>query len=113
MQQNLIDELGLTDLSQDKKDQLLIKMTEVVLKRIFLETVEKLNEKDREEYAKMIEENASPEKLEEFLQAKIENYDEMVKKIVEEFKEEMSAQGAAPALPSQDGGQGSASGGKK
>lgn len=89
IQQTIIDELGLSDLPQDKKEQLLIKMTEVVLKRIFVETMEKLNEKDQAEYEKLVEENVEPAKLEEFLKGKIANYDEMVKKIIINFKEEM------------------------
>ena len=92
IQQTLIDELGLADLPQDKKDELLVKMTEVVLKRIFVETMEKLSEKDQEEYSQMIEKEAAPEELEKFLTEKIAGYDEMVKKVVEEFKEEMKSQ---------------------
>lgn len=93
IKQTIIDELGLADLPEDKKEQLLIKMTEVVLKRIFLETMEKLSEKDQEAYSKLIDENVEPAKLEEFLQEKIVDYDKMVEKIVLDFKEEMSAEG--------------------
>ncbi|MFA7319622.1 MAG: DUF5663 domain-containing protein [Parcubacteria group bacterium] len=89
IQKTLIDDLGLSDLPADKKDQLLMKMTEVVLKRIFLETMEKLNDKDQDEYSKMIDENAEPEQLEKFLQEKIAGYEGMVTKIVTDFVEEM------------------------
>lgn len=89
MQQTIIDELGLAELPQEKQGQLLVKMTEVVLKRIFLETMEKLTEAQQAEYEKMIDENVPPEKLENFLQEKIANYEEMVKKIIFDFKEEM------------------------
>lgn len=89
IQKTLIDELGLSDLSQDKQEQLLIKMTEVVLKRIFVETMDKLSEKDQDQYSDMIEKNATPEEVEKFLNEKISDYDEIVKKIVEEFKKEM------------------------
>lgn len=89
IQQDLIKELGLENLSRDKQEELIIKMTETVLKRIFLETVSKLNEKDQETYAQMIEQQSSPEEMEKFLQEKIAGYDEMVKKVVDDFKEEM------------------------
>lgn len=89
IQKTLLDELGLSDLPQDKKEQLLIKMTEVVLKRIFLETMEKLDDEGREEYEKLIESGATPEQVEEFLNAKIQNYDSLVQQVVEEFREEM------------------------
>ena len=58
IQKNLIEELGLSDLSQEKKDQLIIKMTEVIIKRMFLETMEKLNDEDKEIYGKMVDDQA-------------------------------------------------------
>ena len=89
LQKSLVDELGLASLLQDKQEELLVKMTEVVLKRIFVETMEKLPETDQETYAKMIDENATPEDLEKFLLEKIPNYDALVKKAVDGFREEM------------------------
>ncbi len=89
VQKTLLDELGLENLPQEKKDQLLIKMTEALLKRIFIETMEKLDEKGRGEYDKLVEEKADPQKMEEFLASRIGGYEEMVKKVIEEFKEEM------------------------
>lgn len=89
IQKTIIDELGLNDLPQEKQDQLLIKMTEAVLNRIFVEIMEKLNENDQNAYEKMIDENASPEQLESFLREKIANYDEMVANVIANFKEEM------------------------
>jgi len=89
IQQTIIDELGLTDLPQEKKDALLTKMMEVVLKRIFLETMEKLSEADQEAYSKMIDANATPEEVDAFLKEKIVDYDKMISEIIGNFKEEM------------------------
>jgi len=85
----LIKDLGIDTLSQDKQNDLIIKMTEVLLKRIFLETMEKLGEKGREEYEKMSEGEVEPQQVEEFFKEKIKNYDEMVQQIIEEFRNEM------------------------
>jgi len=86
---SFFDDLGLGNLPEEKREELIAKMTEVVLKRIFIETVEKLNEKGQEEYAKLIENKATPEEVEKFLLERIPDYDAMVKKIVDDFKEEM------------------------
>ena len=83
---NLIDELGLSDLPQDKKDELLIKMTESILRRIFLETIEKLNDPDRNQFEKMLDENKNPEIIEAFLKEKISNYDQLLDKTIADFK---------------------------
>jgi hypothetical protein len=85
----LIKDLGIDTLSQDKQNELIIKMTEVLLKRIFLETMDKLGEQGREEYEKISEGEIAPEKVEEFFKEKISNYDEMVQGIIEEFRGEM------------------------
>jgi hypothetical protein len=89
IQQTLLDELGLADLPQDKKEEILIKMTEVVLKRIFIETMENLSEDDREHYKQLVDTNATPDEIEKFLQEKISNYDQMVTTVLDTFKEEM------------------------
>ncbi|PJA87941.1 MAG: hypothetical protein CO140_01560 [Candidatus Moranbacteria bacterium CG_4_9_14_3_um_filter_40_7] len=89
IKKSLLEELGLSGIPKEKQEQLVVKMTEVLLKRIFLETVNKLDEKNREEYAKMIENNPTPEELDEFLSSRINNYDEMINTIIENFKEEM------------------------
>jgi hypothetical protein len=89
IQKSLMEELGLSNLPQDKQDELLIKMTEVLLKRIFLETMDKLGDQGMKEYDKMVEEGATAEQLEEFFKSKIANYETMVQKVVEEFKGEM------------------------
>jgi galactose-1-phosphate uridylyltransferase len=90
IQKSLMDVLGLSNLPQEKQEELVMKMTEVLLKRIFIETMEKLKEGDQEEYAKMIEEKASPEDVEKFLKEKISDYDQVFEKIVADFKKEMA-----------------------
>jgi len=85
----LVKDLGIDNLPQDKQQELIIKMTEVLLKRIFLETMEKLGEQGRQEYEKMSEGEIEPEQVAEFFKEKIRNYDEMVENIVTEFRAEM------------------------
>ena len=85
----LIKDLGIDTLSKDKQNDLIIKMTEVLLKRIFLETMESLGEEGRGEYEKLTSGEVEPEKVEAFFKDKIQNYDDMVQVIVNEFKHEM------------------------
>jgi len=87
----LVKDLGIDTLSKDKQNDLIIKMTEVLLKRIFLETMEKLGESGRQEYEKISEgENqATPEQVEAFFKEHITDYDQMVQKVITDFKAEM------------------------
>lgn len=89
IQKQLIEELGLSSLPREKQEELLIKMTEVLLKRIFVETMEKLNDDDLKTYEKMVDEGEDSEKIGAFLKEKVYNYDAMVEKIIMNFKEEM------------------------
>lgn len=85
----LIKDLGIDTLPEDKQNELIVKMTEVLLKRIFLETMERLGEQGREEYEKMSEGELEPEQVAAFFKEKINDYDEMVENIIEEFRAEM------------------------
>jgi hypothetical protein len=89
IQKTLADELGLSNLPEDEQQQLIIKMTEIILKRIFLETMEKLDERGRNEYEKLVDGGATPEQIEEFLKSKISDYEGMMEKVVTDFRQEM------------------------
>jgi hypothetical protein len=88
----LVKDLGIDSLPQDKQNEIIIKMTEVLLKRIFIETMDRLGDEGRMEYEKLTEvEQIDQEKVTQFLKDKIANYDEMVNGIIEDFKMEMAA----------------------
>ncbi len=91
MQSDLVKELGLDKLSADKQEEIVIKMTEVILKRMFVETMDKLNTKDQEALGDMMEMQTSPEEIDEFLKEKISNYDEILQGIVTKLVEEMKS----------------------
>lgn len=88
--QKLMMELGLENLPQDKQEELVMKMTEVVLKRMFVETMDRLDPADQDAYSEMLDRGAIPEEIEQFLRSKIGNYDQLLEKIVTDFKKEMT-----------------------
>ncbi|MAF20654.1 MAG: hypothetical protein CMI55_03155 [Parcubacteria group bacterium] len=90
IQQNIIKELGLEGLPEDKQIELLTTMTESVLKRITIKVLELLSEEDKKEFDQVRETN-DPDKISEFLKDKINNYDEIVEDVIKEFKEEMKS----------------------
>ncbi len=88
---DLVKEMGIDSLPQEKQNELLIKMTEVLLKRIFIETMEKLGEQGRDEYEEIMLKNPEPDELESFFSERISDYDNLVQKIIGDFKEEMTS----------------------
>lgn len=89
LKQELVDELGLGVLSPEKQEEMIGKMTEVLMKRIFVDTMEKLGEEGMDEYEKLIERKPEQSEVEEFLNERIDDYSGMVDGIVADFKSEM------------------------
>lgn len=87
LQKTIIEELGLGELPKEKQEELLVKIGKVVMKRIYLETMERLEKEDQEKLVDLMEKN--PDGVEEFLTEKIPNYEEFVKKTVDDFKGEL------------------------
>ena len=82
-------DLGFDKLPEEKQDEILAKIGEIILKKIFIETVDKLDSNSADEFREMLKNGESAEKIEEFLNAKIENYDMIIGKIVEEVKNDI------------------------
>src|SRR4030066_271040 len=89
LQQSIVEELGLQNLPEDKKEEVFAKMGDVLFKRILLETLEILNEEDQKKFGEMIDTKKSAEEVEEFLKSRIENYNEFVKKVTDDFRKEL------------------------
>lgn len=93
---DLIEELALSGLAPEKQDELLDKMLEALLKRIFMNTMERLGDAGVDEYEKLIENEKTEEKdVAAFLEAKIPDYDSFVNGIVDQFKKDIKAVAAA------------------
>lgn len=85
----IMKDLGFDKLPEDKQDDILAKIGEIILKKIFIETIDKLDTESANEFRDMLKNGESAEKIEDFLNAKIENYDIIIEKIVEEVKNDI------------------------
>ena len=86
---NLVQELGLDALPEEKKISLLSAMTESVLNRITVEVLSRLSEEDQAQLLSLQQNPPAPETIESFLKTKIPDYDKIQETVVREFKEEM------------------------
>jgi hypothetical protein len=89
MQETIVEELGLGDLPEEQKAKVLVDLLELVLKRLYMETMDKLTQEDQQVLMKMLDEKGEPDKIETFLRGKISDYDEFVKKVVSDLKDEL------------------------
>jgi Protein of unknown function (DUF5663) len=87
--QEIIETFGFEDLASEKQDELIVKIGEAFLKRLFLATIEKLGNHGSKEYEKLIDNQASVDEVEAFLETKIPNYPVFVRGVMSEFKADM------------------------
>lgn len=91
LKQELIKELALSGLSPDKQEELLGKMLEALLKRIFMGTMDRLGEQGVDEYEKLISASPTEEQVAAFLTNHIPEYDTFVNGIIDQFKKDVKA----------------------
>jgi len=89
IQKQIALNLGISDLSDEKQKQIVEKATEVLIRKIFITTIEKLSEEDKNIYLDFVEKGAEPQEIEKFLNEKIPNFIEMRQKIIVDFFTEM------------------------
>ncbi|NQV00877.1 MAG: hypothetical protein HQ537_02035 [Parcubacteria group bacterium] len=89
LQKNIISLLGLESLPEEKKIQLLEKLTDLVFKRTIIKVMELLSEADQEELGKLIDAGDS-EKTNAFIAEKVPNFEEIMNKEIISVKEEMA-----------------------
>lgn len=87
--QEIIETFGLQDVATEKQDELIARMGEVFLKKLFLATLDKLGDHGSREYEELLKKEASLDEIEAFLEAKIPNYPVFVRGVVTEFKNDM------------------------
>lgn len=87
--QNFLEELGLNNLPEDKKIQLLDDVGRMIQQNIIFRVIEVMNESDKDEFDRVIGENMdNPEAILNFLKAKVPNFETIVSEEVEKFKKE-------------------------
>ncbi|MDD2766697.1 MAG: DUF5663 domain-containing protein [Candidatus Moranbacteria bacterium] len=86
----LIEAFHLENVPEDKKEELLAKIGEALVKRIFIETMEKLGDENVAEYESLLNREAKQEELESFFENKIPGYNIFVRGVVDKFKEELT-----------------------
>ncbi len=90
LREELIATFHLDQIPEDKRDELLEKMGEALLKRVFLATMEKIGDDGVVEYEALLDKEAKQEEIEAFFEKKIPGYNVFIRGVADEFKEEMT-----------------------
>lgn len=90
LRQDLIMELGLGSLSDEKKEELVLRIGGLVQQNIILRLMSEMPENDKDELEKKISEGDG-EKTLEFLQSKVPNLNKIAEEEIARFKQEAVA----------------------
>ncbi|MEK7452947.1 MAG: hypothetical protein AAB614_01810 [Patescibacteria group bacterium] len=91
LQQNIIKELGIDNLPEKEKEEMLLRIGKIIFQDVMFRVVEILSEKDQDEMSKLFDETAGDDegdKVLDFLRSKIDNFDDIVGEEIVKFKEE-------------------------
>jgi len=99
----ILEYLGIEKVEQEKQDEMIAKIGEVAFKQLFLETMERLDEKQQKAFAKLLEKEASSEDMDAFLREAIPDYDAMAQKVIAELMEDLRTAGDSSKQSSSDG----------
>ena len=85
--ESIIKELGLDNMSEDKKVEVLLGIGRIIQQNIILRILDELKEKDKKEFDKFLAKNGSDqEAILKFLQSKIHNLDAIINEEIDDFK---------------------------
>jgi hypothetical protein len=91
LEAELVEELALSGLAPKKRQELLGRMLEALLKRIFMGTMERLGEEGIVEYERLIDSHPTERAVGDFLEARIPGYDAFVAEVIRQFKRDVKA----------------------
>ncbi len=94
IQEDLLKELGLDQLPPEKQEEILTAMTEVLLKRLTIKVLEKLNDQQQEEFSQ-VSASGDADKINQFFAANVPDYEKMIQEEIGLFKKEMEETVAA------------------
>ncbi|MBI4993303.1 MAG: hypothetical protein HZC26_04200 [Candidatus Magasanikbacteria bacterium] len=86
---NILPSLGLRDLPADKQEQMLLKIGDIIFKRILIRAIDSMSEPAKAEYEKLLKtKSADAGAALDFFRAKLPNFDQLVAEEVASFKKE-------------------------
>ncbi len=90
LEENIIESLDLGNLPEEKRNEILGQVGEVINKRIMNRIVDELSDEELNEFDQLMGNEPTGDQIVEFLSSKIENFDSLVQEEVEKFKKESS-----------------------
>lgn len=88
VRQNIIDLFEIDKMPEDKQEEMIGKIGGIIFQAVILRVLPMMSEEDLAEYNKMMDENANPEKVFDFLFEKVPNFFGIIAEESENFRKE-------------------------
>jgi len=88
IQDDILKELQIDQLPLEKQEEVLTAMTELLLKRLTVRVLEKLDEKQQEEFGQ-VSASGDPDKISQFFAANVPDYEKIIQEEIDLFKIDM------------------------
>jgi hypothetical protein len=94
IQTNIFDLLGLQQLSNDRKEELLGQMAQVVQDRITDRLIEAMSAEQRTSFEQLLNTNPDPAAVDSFLRQAVPEYETIAQEEASKFKQELTNEAA-------------------
>jgi len=87
MTQNIIQELGLETLPQEKQEEIILKIGDIINQKILIRVLDEMSEDQKDLFEKFLADNKSNQgAIFEYLHSHIDGFDTMAREEIESFK---------------------------
>lgn len=95
IREKVLEYLGIQYAPKEKQDEVLAKLGETSVQKILIALLERLDSAGQIEYDALLERGASPEEMDAFLRERVPDYEEVVKKTMDDLMERLVSAGNA------------------
>lgn len=89
LHEQITSELGLGSFPKDQAEQMLVRLTEIAIKKIMLSLLDKLSPEQAQKLSQMREQKATNEEIELFLRNEIKDYDIVLNQALVDFNKDV------------------------
>ena len=87
---NIIKTLNLDNLPESEKEDIIIRIGSLIYQNVLMRILETMPDEKQDEFEKLLDENSGPEKVFEFLNTNVENFEKIVTEEAEKFRDRLT-----------------------
>ncbi len=92
-EKNLLSQLGLENLNEEEKAEILLKIGELVQKRAIARILDEMSEEEAKDFSSFLEDRKNgPGEIEEYLRNNVSNFEEIIEEEAKSVREDLISQ---------------------